>query len=90
VAGYKYPDLVPDMELASVLDAAAITPNDNADMAYAIRSMWVGGAGNVTVMLAKASAPVTYYNVPAGTRLMVSATRVYATGTTATNILAEY
>ena len=68
MAGYKYPDLVPDMELASVLDAAAITPDDNNDLAYATRSLWVGGAGNVTVMLAKASAPVTYYNVPAGTR----------------------
>jgi hypothetical protein len=90
VAGYKYPDLVPDMELASVLDAAAITPDDNNDLAYATRSLWVGGAGNVTVMLAKASAPVTYYNVPAGTRLMVSVTRVYATGTTASNLLAEY
>ena len=90
MAGYKYPDLVPDMELASVLDAAAIIPDDNTDLAYATRSLWVGGAGNVTVMLAKASAPVTYYNVPAGTRLMVSTTRVYATGTTATNLLAEY
>jgi hypothetical protein len=41
-------------------------------------------------MPVKASAPVTYCGIPAGTRLMVSASRVYATGTTATNILAEY
>jgi hypothetical protein len=33
---------------------------------------------------------VTYKNVPAGTRLMISATRVYSTGTNATNILAEF
>ena len=90
MAGYKYPDLVPDMELAAVVDAAPVTPDDSNDLAYATRSLWVGGAGNVKLMPVKASAPVTYYGVPAGTRLMVSASRVYATGTTATNLLAEY
>jgi hypothetical protein len=90
MAGYKYPNLVPDMELAAVLDAAAVVPSDTVDLAYATRSLFVGGAGDVTVMLARASAPVTYKNVPAGTRLMISATRVYSTGTNATNILAEF
>ena len=89
MAGYKYPDLVPDMELAAVCDAAPIVPNDAADLPYATRSLWIGGAGNLTVMLAKSSAQVTYSNVPVG-RLGISASRVYATGTTATNILAEY
>lgn len=90
MAGYKYPDLVPDMELASVVDASAVTPNDSTDLVYATRSLYVGGAGDVTVMLARGSASVLYKAVPVGTRLMVSVTRVYATGTTATNILAEY
>jgi hypothetical protein len=90
MGGYKYPDLVPDNELASAIDAAAVVPNDVADLPYVARSLYVGTAGDVTVMLRSASAQVTYKNVPAGTRLMVSVTRVYATGTTASNILAEY
>jgi hypothetical protein len=90
MAGYKYPDLTPDNELASAIDAAAIVPNDAADLPYVTRSIYVGTAGDVTLLLRSASAPVTYKSVPAGTRLMVSATRVYATGTTASNMLAEY
>ena len=90
MSGYKYPDLVPDMELAAVLDAAAVVPDDTTDLAYATRSLYVGGAGDVTVMLARASTQVTYKNVAACTRLNVSVTRVYATGTTATYLLAEY
>jgi hypothetical protein len=90
MAGYKYPDLTPDNELASAIDAAVVVPNDAADLDYVTRSIYVGTAGDVTLMLRSASAPVTYKNVSAGSRLMVSATRIYATGTTASNLLAEY
>jgi hypothetical protein len=90
MAGYKYPNLVPDMELAAVIDAASVVPSDTVDLPFATRSLYIGGAGDVTVMLARASASVTYKAVPVGTRLNVSATRVYATGTTATFILAEF
>ena len=88
--GYKYPNLVPDDDLSAIIDAAVVVPSDVADLAYATRSLWVGGAGDVTVMLVKSSAQVTYKSVPAGTRLGVSVTRVYATLTTSTNMLAEF
>ena len=90
MSGYKYPELVPDSQLAAVVDASAVTPSDTVDLPYATRSLYVGGAGDVTVMLVRASAQVTYKAVPAGTRLNISVTRVYATLTTATSILAEF
>ena len=90
MAGYKYPNLVPDDDLSAVVDAAVVVPNDAADLAYATRSVYVGGAGDVAVMLAKGVAQVTHKSVPAGTRLFISATRIYSTGTTATFMLAEF
>jgi len=90
MAGYKYPNLIPSNDLSATVDASVVVPSDGTDLPYATRSIWVGGAGDVTVMLVKSAAQVTYKAVPAGTRLSISATRVYATLTTATNMLAEF
>ena len=51
--------------------------------------LFVGGTGTVKVNTTKGST-VTYTGVPSGFYLQVRATRVYATGTTATSIVAEY
>ena len=69
--------------------AAAVTPSDSAALPVASKRLWVGGAGNVTVVTVGGST-VTYTGVPAGTYLQVRANQVKATGTTATNIVAEY
>jgi hypothetical protein len=51
----------------------------------------VGGAGNVAVSFQNTPrASVAFVAVPAGTLLPVQAVRVYATGTTATSIVALY
>jgi len=50
-------------------------------------ALWVGGAGNVKVDLSSGTT-VTITAVSAGTELKIQATRVYATGTTATSIVA--
>lgn len=69
--------------------AAAVTPDDSNDLPNASKRLWVGGAGNVALVTVGGSA-VTYVGVPAGTYLPVRAAQVKATGTTATDIIAEY
>lgn len=69
--------------------AAAVTPNDNTDLPTASKRLWIGGAGAVTLVTVGGQT-VTYGAVPAGTYLNVRAKRVMATGTAATNIVAEY
>jgi hypothetical protein len=70
-------------------DAAAVVPSDTADFPNAPRRLWIGGAGNVTINTL-AGHSVTYTGVPAGAYLNIRASRVFATGTTATNIVAEF
>ena len=69
--------------------AAEVIPSDVAALPIASKRLWVGGAGNV-VLITTGGVSVTYAGVPAGTYLNVRATQVNATGTTATNIIAEY
>lgn len=66
--------------------AAAVTPSDSTDI-RPTRAVYVGGAGDVKVDMAS-EGTVTFVGVNAGTVLPIQATRVYATGTTATNLVA--
>lgn len=66
--------------------AAAVTPHDT-DPQSSARGLYVGGAGNVAV-ITRDKAAVTFSAVPAGAILPINVTRVLATGTTATLILA--
>jgi hypothetical protein len=72
--------------------AAAIVPSDTADLPHVTSSIYVGGAGNLVVLMADPgsidSATVTFTAVPVGTVLQIQARRVMATGTTATNLVA--
>lgn len=68
----------------------AVTPNDSTDLEGYVRALWVGGAGNVSVIAAEDTDPVTISGVPAGTILPIRAKRVRSTSTTATNIVALY
>ena len=68
----------------------AITPNDSVDLSVVCRSLFVGGAGDVSVILANDSSSVVFKNVPMGSVLPVFAKKVEATLTTATDILGLY
>ena len=68
-------------------NALAVTPAD-ANLAHIAGALWVGGLGNVTVIMAGGQT-VTFTAVPSGTLLRVSVTQVRA-ATTATNIVALY
>jgi hypothetical protein len=70
-------------------DGAAVTPNDSTDLPTVSKRLWIGGAGNVTLNTV-AGTTLVYTNVAAGTYLRVRAARVFSTGTTASNIVAEF
>lgn len=69
-------------------NAAAVTPNDSADLTFTTRGLYIGGAGDVKVDMASDGSAVTFVGCLAGTILPIRAERVYDTDTTATNIVA--
>lgn len=70
-------------------DAAAVTPSDATDLLKVTRGLYVGGAGDLKVTMASGQV-VTLPAVPVGTVLRLSVRHVWATGTTATNIVTLY
>lgn len=74
--------------------AAAITPDDDADLGNSTRFIWVGGAGNLDVTLVGGER-VLIENIAQGTMLALRAQRVHAndtasppvTSTTATKLV---
>lgn len=78
-------------DTAPACDGAAVTPSDTVDLTIKpTRGLWVGGGGNVAVLMSALGTSLVFQNVGAGVLLPISVTRVLTTGTTATNILALY
>ncbi len=75
-------------DVAGAYRAAAVTKSD-ATILPATRGLYVGGAGDVSAILAGDTAAVTFSAVAAGTVLPIQVTKVMA-ATTATLILALY
>jgi len=69
-------------------DAFAVTTSDSATQKAGVIGLYVGGAGDVKLDTLN-STGVTFKAVPVGTVLHLGPiTKVYATGTTATNLVA--
>lgn len=68
----------------SAFDAFAIAPSDTVDLAQPARALFVAVSGDVS-LTTLAGTHVTFQNVAAGL-FPVAATRVWATGTTATGL----
>lgn len=67
-----------------------VTPDDTDAHDFAIcRVLYVGDTGHVKVLTEQGQTR-TFRNVPDGAPLIVRCTRVFATGTTASNIMAGY
>ncbi len=73
---------------APIVDAIDISPDDGADLTVTSRALYVGGAGDVRLTLA-GGRTVTLRAVQVGWH-PVRARRVWATGTTATDIVAGW
>ena len=67
--------------------AEAVTPSDSTDLTNVSRALWVGGAGNISVIMANGST-VLFSGIAAGTMLPLRVSRVRSTSTTATLIVA--
>jgi len=74
--------------LARIENAYSITPDDGADLAEATRSIHIGSGGALKVTLVGGTT-VTYPYIEAG-RHVLGVARVFATGTTAGDLTAEY
>lgn len=70
-------------------DAADVTPSDTVDLGAVTRGLYVGVAGDVAVIM-KDGGAVTFSGLAAGVAHPLRVSRVKATGTTATGIVALY
>lgn len=68
--------------------AAAVSLSDSVDLTDWSRALFVGVGGNVNVLLVGETSPVLFKGVASGQILPIRAKRVYATSTTATDIVA--
>lgn len=83
-ANDQYRDRVLD-PTAPARKAFAITPSDTEDVATVPRAIYIGGEGNVAVIMGDDSTSVVFKGVSGLLPLMVK--RVLSTGTTATDIV---
>lgn len=68
----------------------AVTPSDSTDLAFTANSLYIGATGTVRVRFRDDPTAVTFAAVPAGTILPVVVDRVFATGTSASSIIALF
>lgn len=64
----------------------AITPDDDNDLERNVRGVYIGGAGNLTVMKEDGTTE-TFVTPLVGTVVPVQTKRVMASGTTASNLM---
>jgi hypothetical protein len=74
---------------APASEAYAITPSNSTDLSVPTRGIYVGVTGDLKVDMVEAGT-VTFKGLAAGLIHPISAKRIYATGTTATDILGVY
>lgn len=79
-----------DNHVAPAEYAAAVTTSDSTVLNPVPRALYIGSGGDVTVTMAADGTDVTFANVPTGTKLPVRVSKVKATGTTASSIVALY
>lgn len=69
--------------------AFEITPSDTVNLPRITRGIYVGGAGNIHVLMENGS-DATFNSVSAGAVYPLCVVKVYSTGTTATNMVGMY
>ena len=72
----------------SAYDAKAVTLSDSTELAPT-RALYIGGAGNLKVTMAYGT-EVTFSGLSAGSILPIQVTKCFATGSTASLVIALY
>ena len=67
--------------------AFAITPDDDNNLAYPIRALYVGTGGDITCILQDDTVAVVFANVLGGSCLPLQVKRILASGTGASDLL---
>lgn len=78
-----------DALFAPSRNPTAIVPSDTIDLPDTPKGIYVGTGGDVRLQGVGSSASVTYKNLPNASYIAVRAQRVFATGTTATDLIGE-
>jgi len=65
----------------------AIVPADTGNLPQATKAIYVGTGGTVNLVSVGGAAPVSFVNIQDGTILDIRTRAVYATGTTASNLV---
>lgn len=76
-------------EWSPAIHAFAITPDNENDLTYVTRSIYVGVGGTI-VLVTAGGEEVTLVNVQSGSVLPLRVSRVKASSTTATNMIGLY
>jgi len=76
------------LQATSYGHAVAVTPSDSTALAIPARALFVGGAGTITLDTTGGEVGVLFSAVPAGATITLGVTKVHATGTTASGIVA--
>lgn len=70
--------------------ANAITPSDSTNLTIPARGIYVGKCGDISVVMAAAGNTVLLKGAMAGVVIPVRVSRINATGTTASDLVALY
>lgn len=76
-----------DSAMSPATRCFGIVPSDSSELAHATKAIYIGTAGDVTLVSLDADGPVTFRNVAAGSILDVRVRAVRATATTAADIV---
>jgi hypothetical protein len=68
-------------------NAYSISSSSSANVAYTTRGIFVGTGGNLEVTMLKGIGKVIFYNIPSGAILPIRVIKVWASNTTANNIV---
>ncbi len=77
----------PEQRAESARKIIAITPHNTNELTYLPRQIYIGGAGDLCVIMADDSVEQTFKNLPEGMTLNIRPKIVKSTGTSATYIL---
>lgn len=64
-----------------------IAPNDNAELPYLTKAIYIGSGGDLVLLIGNSPTPVTFRNTVAGSILDVRVRAVRSTGTTAGDLV---